>query len=65
MKSGALDFLTKASAGDQLLEAVSRALLRDGEDRAVRPRKRDLCQRYQTLTPCASAKSSPTRSVDS
>ncbi len=50
MKSGALDFLTKASDGDQLLDAVSRALLRDGDDRAVRARKRDLHQRYKALT---------------
>src|SRR5258708_4433302 len=31
MKSGAVDFLTKSSGGDQLLDAVSRALARDNE----------------------------------
>ena len=50
MKSGAMDFLTKATDGDQLLEAVSRALVRDREGRAVRGRRRELDQRYRSLT---------------
>ncbi len=50
MKSGALDFLTKTSDGDQLLDAVSRALERDRENRAVRTHRRELDQRYESLT---------------
>ena len=50
MKFGAVDFLTKSSDGDQLLEAVSRALARDSDDRARRERRRSLHQRYERLT---------------
>jgi FixJ family two-component response regulator len=50
MKSGAIDFLTKSSDGVLLLAAVSRALTRDVEDRAVRERRRTLLERYERLT---------------
>ena len=46
MKSGAIDFLTKSADGNQLLEAVERALARDSEDRARRERRRSLQERY-------------------
>jgi FixJ family two-component response regulator len=51
MKSGAVDFLDKAVPGSILLEAVSRALARDAEERAHRDRQRLLRERYERLTP--------------
>jgi len=50
MKSGAVDFLTKSADGNQLLDAVERALARDSEDRARRERRRSLQERYERLT---------------
>jgi FixJ family two-component response regulator len=50
MKSGAVDFLTKASDGEELLQAVTRALAHDAESRTVRARRRALGQRYESLT---------------
>jgi FixJ family two-component response regulator len=50
MKSGAMDFLTKSADGGALLEAVSRALARDNDDRAGRERRRSLRERYERLT---------------
>jgi FixJ family two-component response regulator len=51
MKSGAVDFLTKAADGSQLLDAVSRALARDAEDRRRRARLRELRARHDRLSP--------------
>ena len=50
MKSGAVDFLTKTSDGAVLLAAVTRALVCDSENRAVRERHRTLRERYDGLT---------------
>jgi FixJ family two-component response regulator len=50
MKSGAVDFLTKTDDGSMLLEAVSRALARDAEDRIVRARRRAADTRYGRLS---------------
>jgi len=51
IQRGALDFLTKPVPADVLVEAVSRALARDAENRAARARQRALRQRYARLTP--------------
>lgn len=51
MKRGAVDFLTKTADGAQLLDAVSRALDRDAEDRRRRGRLRELHARHATLSP--------------
>ena len=51
MKGGAVDFLTKTADGAQLLDAVSRALDRDAEDRRRRGRLRELHARHATLSP--------------
>jgi FixJ family two-component response regulator len=50
MKSGAVDFLTKTADGSVLLEAVSRALARDVEDRTARARRRIARERYERLS---------------
>jgi FixJ family two-component response regulator len=50
MKRGAVDFLTKSADGSDLLDAVHRALARDGQDRAHRARQRELRARYQRLS---------------
>jgi FixJ family two-component response regulator len=50
MKRGAVDFLTKSADGSQLLDAVTRALARDADDRAHRARQRELRARYQRLS---------------
>lgn len=51
MKHGAVDFLTKPVAGDELVEAVQRALALDARARAERRVIGDLRARYQRLTP--------------
>jgi FixJ family two-component response regulator len=51
MKGGAVDFLMKTADGAQLLDAVSRALDRDAEDRRRRGRMRELHARHATLSP--------------
>jgi len=51
IQRGAVDFLTKPVEGAVLLEAVSRALTRDAEDRAERERRRVVRGRYERLTP--------------
>jgi len=51
MKGGAIDFLVKTADGAQLLDAVSRALERDAEDRRRRGRLRELHARHATLSP--------------
>ncbi len=52
MKGGAVDFLTKPARGEELLEAVERALARGAAARDVRARQRKWRERYATLTPC-------------
>jgi len=51
MKAGAVDFLTKPVESTRLLEAVSRAIARDAEDRAVRARQSVARDHYSRLTP--------------
>lgn len=51
MKQGAEDFLTKPVQKTALLEAVDRALRRDGEAHAQRERLCALRGRYEALTP--------------
>ena len=51
MKQGAVDFLMKTADGAQLLEAVSRALRRDADERRRRGRLRELHARHATLSP--------------
>jgi len=51
MKRGAVDFLTKPVDGDELVEAVRRAIAVDAQVRAQRRTVRDLRARYERLTP--------------
>ncbi len=51
MKGGAVDFLTKPVRGEELLEAVQRALARGAAARETRARQRAWRERYATLTP--------------
>jgi len=51
MKAGAVDFLAKPVEPEILLEAVSRALSRDAEDRLARTRQSEVRARYERLTP--------------
>jgi FixJ family two-component response regulator len=51
MKAGAVDFLTKPVDAPVLLDAVSRAILRDAETRRVRARQQAIRDRYSRLTP--------------
>ena len=51
MKAGAVDILPKPVDAPVLLEAVSRAIARDAETRAVRARRHDALGRYNRLTP--------------
>jgi FixJ family two-component response regulator len=50
MKGGAVDFLTKPVQGNELLEAVERALARDAAARETRRHKREWRTRYESLT---------------
>jgi FixJ family two-component response regulator len=50
MKSGAVDFLTKAAEGSALLDAVARAIDQDREDRVKRSRQRELRARFEQLS---------------
>jgi FixJ family two-component response regulator len=50
MKSGAVDFLTKTQDGSALLDAVRRAIDRDGVARTHRSRNLELGARYARLT---------------
>jgi FixJ family two-component response regulator len=50
MKLGAVDFLTKPVRGDELLEAVQRALAYDAAMREMRRHKRNWRARYERLT---------------
>ena len=51
MKRGAVDFLTKPVRGDELIEAVERALARQVAEQQTRRQKREWRARYETLTP--------------
>jgi FixJ family two-component response regulator len=51
MKAGAVDFLTKPVEAPVLLDAVARALARDGENRAIRARRDQARTCYNRLTP--------------
>ena len=50
MQGGAVDFLVKPVEPAILLEAVSRALARDAEDRRARAHRRAIRERYERLT---------------
>ncbi len=50
MKGGAVDFLTKPVLGDELLDAVCRALARDVAARETRRHKRNWGTRYESLS---------------
>ena len=51
MKSGAVDFLSKSADGQQLLDAVARALARSAEEHRRRTLEDDLRRRYDRLSP--------------
>jgi FixJ family two-component response regulator len=51
MKHGAVDFLTKNGDGGALLDAVSRALMLDKDNRLKRARLHDVRARYDRLSP--------------
>ena len=51
MRSGAEDFLEKRAPKEQLLEAVQRALDRNGRERAERARRDDVHQRFDAVSP--------------
>ena len=51
MKAGAVEFLTKPFRGQEMLDAVRQALLRDGELRKQRVDRLELQERLGTLTP--------------
>ena len=50
MKSGAVDFLTKPVESKTLLDAVRRAIERDGSERESASQLRDLRERFSSLT---------------
>jgi FixJ family two-component response regulator len=51
MKGGAVDFLTKPVRGNELLDAVRQALASAAAARETSRHKRDLGNRYESLTP--------------
>ena len=51
MKRGAVDFLTKPVSGEELIEAVHRAIALDAGARMERRAQRQLSARYERLTP--------------
>ena len=51
MRRGAEDFLTKLAPKDELLAAVRRAIERDERERRERVHRRELQERFNTLTP--------------
>jgi len=51
MKAGAVDFLTKPYSADDLLDAVRRALDRDGREQNERAHTADIERRVSSLTP--------------
>jgi len=50
MKQGAEDFILKTAPRDELLDAVARAIRRDGEERARRVRERSVARLVASLT---------------
>lgn len=52
MKGGAVDFLTKPVRGEDLIDAVARAVALDDQEREIRSSKREWRDRYASLTPC-------------
>ncbi len=52
MRGGAVDFLTKPVRGEELIDAVKRALKLDGQERETRSLTRMWRERYASLTPC-------------
>jgi FixJ family two-component response regulator len=51
MKEGAYEFLTKPVRGQDLLDAIQKAIASDGELRKERQELNEVRQRFQTLTP--------------
>jgi FixJ family two-component response regulator len=51
MKKGAIDFLPKPFDGDDLMEAIRRAIERDKENCKQACEKDRICTLYKTLTP--------------
>jgi FixJ family two-component response regulator len=51
MKSGAVEFLTKPFRDQDLLDAIHQALDRDRAMRQQQSELKDLCKRYESLTP--------------
>jgi RNA polymerase sigma factor (sigma-70 family) len=51
MKAGAVEFLTKPFRDQQLLDAIQKALERDGAARKERAEIEDLLKRFELLTP--------------
>ncbi len=52
MKGGAVDFLTKPVRGEELIDAVNRALELVEQEREIRSSTRMWRERYASLTPC-------------
>jgi two-component system response regulator FixJ len=50
MKAGAIDFLEKPYRGSALIETIRRALDRDAKQREERAERRELLERYESLT---------------
>src|SRR5262245_23698133 len=51
MNASAVDYLVMDERGETLMRAISRALDRNLEERTLRERRRELCARYDRLTP--------------
>lgn len=51
MKGGAVDFLTKPVSGEDLIDAVRRAMQIDATGRTGRRQRRELHARFESLTP--------------
>ena len=51
MKAGAIEFLTKPFSDQALLDAIQQAIKRDQSLRQQHAEMRDLCGRYESLTP--------------
>ena len=50
MKAGAVDFLEKPYPGSALIESVRKALARDDQQRAAGAMRRQLIERYESLS---------------